>query len=169
MNLAVGTKNQAKVQAAENCWTFGEVKGFKTVSGVNDQPFGHEETKQGAINRAVNAASFFPEAAGIGLEGGVAEMSDGLYICNWGALVVPGFKEPFTASGASFRLPEELAERLREGHELGPLMEAFSRQKNIRQNDGAVGFFTNGRITRAQMFEHIVELLIGQWEYKKNK
>ncbi|WP_404404407.1 DUF84 family protein [Jeotgalibacillus malaysiensis] len=169
MNLALGTTNKAKVQAAEACWNFGEVRGFKTESGVNDQPFGHDETRQGAINRAVNAASCFPEAAGLGLEGGVAEMVDGLYICNWGALTVPGFKEPFTASGASIRLPDELAVPLREGQELGPLMQEFSSQKNIRQHDGAVGFFTNGRITRAQMFEHIVELLIGQWKYEKNK
>ncbi|MDZ5712516.1 DUF84 family protein [Jeotgalibacillus haloalkalitolerans] len=169
MNLAVGTKNKAKVSAAENCWTFGDVLGFKTESGVKDQPFGHEETRQGAINRAINAAALMPGAAGIGLEGGVAETADGLFICNWGALVVPGFKEPFTASGASIRLPEELAGPLREGQELGPLMEQFSRQLNIRQNEGAVGFFTNGRITRAQMFEHIVELLIGQWEYEKSR
>ena len=169
MNLAIGTKNKAKVSAAESCWTFGEVKGFKTESGVSDQPFGHDETRQGAVNRAMNAAACYENAAGLGLEGGVAEMEDGLYICNWGALFVPGFKEPFTASGASIRLPEELAEPLRKGQELGPLMEEYSKQQNIRQHDGAVGFFTNGRITRAQMFEHIVELLIGQWEYKKNK
>lgn len=169
MKLAVGTQNKAKVLAAENCWTFGEVKGFKTESGVKDQPFGHDETRQGAINRAIKAGDLYHGAAGIGLEGGVAETADGLYICNWGALMVPDFKEPFTASGASIRLPEELADPLRKGQELGPLMEQFSKQRNIRQNEGAVGFFTNGRVTRAQMFEHIVELLIGQWEYEKGK
>ncbi|TFD98279.1 DUF84 family protein [Jeotgalibacillus salarius] len=167
MNIAVGTNNKAKVSAVENCWTFGNVKSFQTESGVKDQPFGHEETMQGAINRAKYAAKSYEGAAGIGLEGGVAETANGLYICNWGALYVPGYKEPFTASGASIRLPEELAEPLRNGAELGPIMEQFSKQKNIRQNEGAVGFFTNGRISRARMFEHIVELLIGQWEYAK--
>ncbi|KIL47280.1 hypothetical protein KP77_23850 [Jeotgalibacillus alimentarius] len=169
MNLAVGTVNQAKVSAVKSCWLFGEVKGFKTQSGVKDQPFGHDETRQGAINRAINAAKCFDGAAGIGLEGGVAEHHDGLYICNWGALYVPGIKEPFTASGASIRLPDEIAAPLRNGEELGPLMEQYSKQKNIRQNEGAVGFFTNGRISRSQMFEHIVELLIGQWEYTRGK
>ncbi|MBM7578988.1 DUF84 family protein [Jeotgalibacillus terrae] len=169
MNLAVGTVNPAKVSAVKSCWSFGEVRGFKTESGVKDQPFGHDETRQGAINRAFNAAALFDGACGIGLEGGVTEHQDGLYICNWGALFVPGFKETFTASGAGIRLPDELAAPLRNGEELGPLMEQYSMQKNIRQNEGAVGFFSNGRITRAQMFEHIVELLIGQWEYAKNK
>ncbi|WP_227396584.1 DUF84 family protein [Jeotgalibacillus aurantiacus] len=167
MKAAVGTLNKSKLKAVETAWQIGDVQGFDIPSGVSDQPFGHEETIEGAVNRAKGAAEKLPGAVGIGLEGGVTETPHGLFICNWGALVTPDGREPFIAAGASFRLPDELAEPLRQGEELGPLMRTYSHNKNISQEEGAVGFFTNHRITRDQMFEHILELLIGQWEFSK--
>ena len=62
-------------------------------------------------------------------------------------------------------LPEEIAEKLRSGFELGPVMEQFTSTQNIRQYAGAVGIFTDGLIGRMEMFEHIVTLLIGQVYY----
>jgi inosine/xanthosine triphosphatase len=42
-------------------------------------------------------------------------------------------------------------------------------KEDVRKNKGAIGVFTNGQISRAEMFSHIMRLLIGQYEYRKRK
>ena len=69
----------------------------------------------------------------------------------------------FTAAGAQIVLPEEIAQEIRVGKELGPVMEAYTQRRDIRQHTGAVGIFTQGLVDRQAMFEHIVSLLIGQY------
>ncbi|TDL35460.1 DUF84 family protein [Jeotgalibacillus sp. S-D1] len=173
MIIAIGTENKAKLSAVEQAFkhlaAYSSIKfeGISAPSLVSEQPFDDEETLLGAINRASFAQQSINASIGIGLEGGVVETSNGLYICNWGALCDPLLPEPITAGGARLRLPDQVAEQLREGRELGPVMEEFSQKKEIRQREGAVGLFTNERVTRAAMFSHIVTLLIGQWEYKR--
>ncbi|PPA71680.1 DUF84 family protein [Jeotgalibacillus proteolyticus] len=171
LTIAAGTKNKAKLTAIEHALNQlalqpFEVTGISVPSNVSDQPFGNEETMTGAINRASLARSRSGAKLGLGLEGGVVETSQGLFICNWGALKDERFSAPFVAGGASLPLPEEVARKVRAGQELGPVMEAFSQRENIRQQEGAVGIFTNGRVGRSMMFSHIVMLLIGQWECK---
>lgn len=70
--------------------------------------------------------------------------------------------------GAGLPLPEEIAEGIRAGQELGPLMDLYTNKQNIRHNEGAIGVFTNGLIDRSAMFEHIVLQLIGQWMRQKS-
>ena len=86
-------------------------------SGVSDQPFGDEETRLGAMNRALWASSLKEGAIGIGLEGGVRLLEGQMYLCNWGALVLPDGTK-FTAGGAQIPLPQQLrraVERQRTG------------------------------------------------------
>lgn len=64
-------------------------------------------------------------------------------------------------------MPEEIAVRLRNGEELGPVMDDFSQKKNVRKKEGAIGIFTNGNVTRDEMFLHVMKILIGQYEYGK--
>ena len=87
-------------------------------------------------------------------------------MCNWGALVTNS-GEVFTAMGAGIPLPNEIAEKLRAGAELGPVMDVYTNRKGIRHAEGAIGVFTDGLITRSMMFEHIMSLLIGQYELSK--
>ena len=75
----------------------------------------------------------------------------------------------FSSSGAQFALPEVIAEQLRIGKELGPVMDVYTNTENIRHNQGAIGIFSAGLIDRKEMFEHIVKLLVGQVLFKLNK
>jgi non-canonical (house-cleaning) NTP pyrophosphatase len=86
-------------------------------------------------------------------------------LCNWGALASKNM-EPIIAGGARFLLPYEVADRLRAGEELGPVMDDYAKKENVRKNEGAVGIFTNGLINRSEMFSHIMNLLVGQFYYK---
>ena len=170
MKVVIGTKNPAKINAVRTAFeeydaTFISVD---VPSGVQEQPFTDEETIKGAVNRALSALEKGGGDVGIGLEGGVQEHENGLFLCNWGALAVKG-DAPFVAGGARIPLPDEVAERLRAGEELGPVMDDYTQKENIRKHEGAVGVFTNGRVDRADMFSHVMRLLLGQYEYKYKK
>lgn len=172
MNIMIGSKNPAKTESVREVFQVLSQTQFTNVdvpSGVSEQPFSDEETIKGAVTRAKNALLSSDEAEiGIGLEGGVQETAFGLCLCNWGALVEKG-QPPIIAGGARILLPEEIAQRLRQGEELGPVMDAYAKKNDVRKNEGAVGIFTNGLITRKEMFAHVAKLLLGQFEYRRNK
>ncbi|WP_147532655.1 DUF84 family protein [Bacillus marasmi] len=169
MKIIIGSKNLAKIEAVKQAFTSGhfEYSAIDAPSGVNEQPFSDEETIIGAINRATYALGQEEGQIGIGLEGGVQETSFGLFLCNWGALVTDQDERPIIAGGARILLPEQVASALREGKELGPVMDQFTRKENIRSKEGAVGIFTAGMIDRAAMFTHVTKLLYGQYLYRQ--
>ena len=164
--IALGTKNPAKIKAGQlaSHALSAELISVNVSSGVSEQPFSDEETIEGALNRAKNAMKEAHADFGLGLEGGVVETPYGLFICNWGALVTKD-GDHFISGGARIKLPESVAQELYEGKELGPVMDEYTKKQDIRKSEGAVGVFSNGRITRDRMFEHIIELLVGQYEY----
>lgn len=169
MKVAIGTRNRAKVQAVKDAFTFSESIQFiesAVPSEVSEQPFSDEETMQGAINRAKNALIKEQADIGIGLEGGVMETDEGCFLCNWGALVDQHI-QPIVASGAKIPLPKEIYDELTKGKELGEIMDIYTNQHHVSQNEGAIGIFTNGFVSRKEMFEHILKMLIGQWQYKQ--
>lgn len=168
MNIIVGSNNKAKVNAVRSVFSNEIVIGHAVPSLVSAQPFSDTETKKGAINRATQCASLEPNVVGIGLEGGVMYMEKELYLCNWGALVTDD-KQLYTASGARIRLSKEITKGLENGEELGNLIDDYIQKKNVRNYEGTIGIFTNGLISRKEMFSHVVTLLKGQWEYDKLK
>ncbi|MCF6408826.1 DUF84 family protein [Pseudalkalibacillus salsuginis] len=169
MIVAVGSKNPAKVQAVRLIvetldW---QVEGMDAPSLVSPQPFSDPETRKGAINRA-KACVNSGYKIGIGLEGGVVDSEAGLFLCNWGALVTEKL-DTYVVSGAKILLPKEIGDLVRSGRELGDVMADYTNQKNIRKKEGAIGIFTDGWITREEMFAHIVRLLIGQYQFYKKR
>lgn len=165
MKIAIGTTNKAKVEAveaiAQHYFKNASFSHVKAASEVADQPIGNEETRAGAINRAQNAMVQTNAQLSFGLEGGVVEIADAMYICNWGALTVAD--GTILTRGAQIILPKEIAQEIKAGGELGPIMEQYTKRQDIRQGMGAVGIFTQGLVSRQVMFEHIVSLLIGQY------
>ena len=166
MKIAIGTKNKAKNKAVQSiCLQLMNDPVFISLdvrSNVSEQPFGDEETLQGAKNRAKQACKEEQVHMAFGLEGGVKELNGQLFICNWGVLQTAA-GEQYLAGGAQLPLPQEVALAVRNGEELGPVMERYTNQTGIRHNEGAVGVFTSNIVKRADMFEHIVKLLLGQY------
>ncbi|WAA10089.1 DUF84 family protein [Fervidibacillus albus] len=166
MKIAIGSTNRAKIEAVQRAFSDDIVVSVNVPSGVNAQPFSDEETIRGAIQRAKNALEKTDVHIGIGLEGGVMESPHGLMLCNWGALMSKSDSSPIIAGGARILLPEMISERLRKGEELGPIMDDYCKRTNIRHHEGAIGIFTNGLITRGEMFSHVVLMLKGQYMYR---
>lgn len=164
MNILVGSKNPTKIKAVGSVFSEAQITALDVASDVSLQPLSDEETREGAINRAKRCMEYNDEAVGIGLEGGVMYVSNQLYLCNWGALATPDEKI-FTASGARILLPKEIEVQLKAGLELGEVMDHYAEKTGVRVNEGAIGVFTNQYVLRAEMFEHVVKLLRGQWEY----
>ncbi len=168
MKIKIGSKNPTKINAVSEVFPDASITAFNASSGVSKQPFSDEETMLGAVNRATQCAEVEDIAIGIGLEGGVMYVDSRLYLCNWGALVTPE-GQIFTASGARVALPKELEAGLRDGAELGDLMDRYAEKQAVRTREGAIGIFTNDLVSRQEMFVHVVKLLRGQWEYWSEK
>jgi inosine/xanthosine triphosphatase len=170
MKIIIGSKNPAKIDAVKQVFSMKDFE-FITMnvsSGVSEQPFSDEETVNGAINRATQALVQGDGQIGIGLEGGVQETPFGLFLCNWGALVTSQAEAPIIAGGARILLPDTIAVELRNGAELGPTMDDFTKKQNIGKGKGAIGIFTAGVVNRAEMFSHVTSLLYGQYLYRVN-
>lgn len=162
---AIASNNPAKVNAVsavlEKLQMNFELVPTDADSGVSAQPFSLAETRQGAVNRA-KAALMDRFDLAFGLEGGVYDLEGVLYLCNWGALATKEGRI-YTAAGAQIPLPDSIAGQLRSGRELGPVMDEYANEIGIRHHKGAIGILTAGLINRNEMFEHIVELLAGQF------
>jgi inosine/xanthosine triphosphatase len=166
MEIRVGTKNPAKINAVKDVFTNVEILGLDVSSHVSEQPLSDVETMQGAINRAKECARSKKGVIGIGLEGGVMEIAGQYYLCNWGALVDQE-NHVYTASGARIPLPKEIAVELQRGKELGDIMDEYTEKQGIRKKEGAIGVLTNQQVDRMMMFSHVVQLLKGLYEFNE--
>ena len=153
--VAVGTTNPAKLKPVQS--VFGSVfpgatvLGVSVPSGVREQPIGEEETLLGAVNRAKAALAVVPDAAwGVGLEGGVRYDAHGCWL--FGAVAVVNGTRLEVGRTAELKLPPQVAERIRAGEELGPIMDDLSGVQNTKQKAGTVGFLTNGLLSRADVW-----------------
>lgn len=156
MKVMVGSKNPVKVGAVEEAfekyWPECNVVGVEVNSGVSSQPMSEEETINGAINRA--KASLGNNEYGVGLEGGVCTIQDKMFECAW-ACVARRDEVEGLAGGLYFELPAKIAERIRKGEELGPIMEELMRY-DVKRTKGAIGVFTKGQLDRKSAYVQIV-------------
>ncbi len=156
----VGSKNPVKVAAVEDAFRLYypdcSVVGVEVESGVSAQPMSEEETVKGARQRA-NLALMADSSAkyGVGLEGGVCEIGEKMYECAWVAIVDRDENEGL-AGGLYFELPQKVAEKIRAGGELGPIMDELTGENNVKQKLGAIGMFTKGKLDRTSAYVQIV-------------
>lgn len=151
MRIAVGSENPVKVAATERALDGrfdAEVVPVGVDSGVAEQPRGHPETVAGAENRAVGARDRTDAALGVGIEGGVAafEGTDGCFLVMWAAAT--DGRRVGRGAGPSIRLPGTVADRVRDGAELGPVMDDLLGTEGVARGQGATGALTGGAVDR---------------------
>lgn len=173
--VAVGSTNPTKVKAVEaivsRAFPHARVEPAAVPSGVSEQPLSAGETERGARERAWAALAAVPGARfGIGLEGGVhfparhddddaTARCDVINCC----AVAADDGSVHVAWGVRFPLPPTVGERLRRGEELGPVMDELSGMKDSAKVLGAVGFLSNGLLTRDVMWESAVVCALMPW------
>jgi inosine/xanthosine triphosphatase len=155
VKVLVGSHNRVKLEAAQEAFSnyFGEVEvvGVEVGGGVSGQPVARE-TFEGARNRALGLrkvndeqglhAKFF-----VGIEGGIVEL-----FSRWFALSVMCVMDDMgrTGHGTSpiFELPDSIAQRLLDGSELGDVMDNLTGEQDVKENQGAAGYFSKGIMDR---------------------
>jgi len=161
IKIAIGSTNPVKIAAAEAILRQAFPKAiFVSVgvpSGVSAQPWGDEEARQGALNRARAAQIQSQADYGLGLEGGVKETSVGLMTCAWCALVDAKGQTGY-GGGANILLPARVTALLYQHGELGPAMDALTQEDNTKQGPGAIGILTNGLSNRRTAYEQLVAM-----------
>ncbi|HEX2863257.1 MAG TPA: inosine/xanthosine triphosphatase, partial [Deinococcales bacterium] len=136
-----------------------EVRPVQVPSGVPDQPFGFDETARGAVARAENARRALDAEWGVGLEGGVEEAGGDLWVFGVAALARRDGRVS-CARSAAMPLPPVVAERLRAGEELGPVIDRVSGENGASRGAGAFGFLTRGLVTRPEAWEQAIMMAL---------
>jgi inosine/xanthosine triphosphatase len=168
--IAVGSTNPVKIDAvrmvASRAFPGAEVIGLDSASGVSEQPWGDEETRQGALNRARAVLAAAGSDLGVGLEGGVLETEMGLMTCAW-CVIVDREGRIGVGGGVHVLLPPSVAQALRTGGELGPAMDELSGQHNTKQAQGAVGILTAGLSDRQAAYGQLVAMALAPFVQAK--
>jgi inosine/xanthosine triphosphatase len=158
---AVGSRNPAKLEAvhralarlAPGC----AVESVDVPSGVAAQPFGDEQTRAGAMARARAALHATGADIAFGLEGGVIYEGDAPWLVSWVAAVGSDGRTG-EASGLRMPLPRAAAARLREGAELGDVIDELFDVHLSKQQAGAIGLLTEGFVSRTDAFADLVAM-----------
>ena len=58
--------------------------------------------------------------------------------------------------GHRVQLPDQIIIGLREGRELGDIIDQIMGKKDIKKQEGTIGVLTDGHITRSKMFQDVV-------------
>ncbi|MCX6045365.1 MAG: inosine/xanthosine triphosphatase [Chloroflexi bacterium] len=155
----VGTTNPAKLAAVENAlkqiWPQVKIASVNVDSGVRAQPLSDQEAILGATNRARLALASIDADLGIGVEGNTVEIEQGMFSTAW-VVVVDRVGVIGLGSSGRFLLPEVVTQAVRQGGELGPLMDELTGEQNTKHKQGAVGILTNNLITRSAALETAV-------------
>lgn len=137
-----------------------DVVGVSVSSGVRAQPHDDDEMIAGAVARGSSALLADPAAMyGIGLEGGVAGHDGRLFACAWCAVADRSGAVALACTGR-FELPPAVSRLVRQGLELGEADDLVFGRTNSKQQEGAVGLLTQGRMTRASFYADAVALAL---------
>lgn len=160
MLVAVGTSNPIKVKAVEKVLS----KFFKVSVVMKDvpsevlpQPVGLEMTIKGAVLRARNALNAEGGIElGVGIEAGLIPVPGTIsgYMDQQFVAIVDRKGRVTVGGGPAFECPRSLvAQVLGEGIEVGTAMDELTGIHELGQKQGAIGFFSKGRLDRTSLTE----------------
>lgn len=168
MRIAIGSTNPIKCNATcavvKPLYPDAEFVSLDVPSGVSAQPWGNQETRTGALNRARAAQQQTDADIGVGLEGGVQDSEFGLMTAAW-CVIVDRHGRIGVGGNSSVLLPPSVSEQLRQQRELGTVMDQFVMRQNTRHQNGAIGILTNDLETRQSAYEHIIRLALASFQH----
>ncbi|HEQ1859197.1 TPA: inosine/xanthosine triphosphatase [Providencia alcalifaciens] len=159
--VIAATTNPAKIKAIHLAFdaVFGpgsyQIEDINVDSSVPQQPIGNNETRTGARQRVMASRQVRPEADfWVGIEAGVEDDMTFAWI------VIEHHQIRGESRSASIMIPEKVLAGIREGRELGDEMADLTGIDNIKQQGGAIGFFTNGVLTRTSVYQQALILAL---------
>jgi inosine/xanthosine triphosphatase len=166
MKVAVGSTNPVKIQAVKEVFkeVFGkevEIIGVKADSRVSTQPF-KEDVIKGSVNRAENALKLTDADFGVGIESGVMKFGEKWY--NLGFITIVDRKGNIgTGTSGWFECPSGILKELENGKELGQVISEITGRVDMQRQDGAIGIFTKGKVTRKELYKHGVFMALAKF------
>ena len=168
INLCVGSNNPVKINAAIEAFSlcFSNHKiiaaGMHAPSKVADQPMTEAETRLGAENRALfceeqdtlNAYDFY-----LAMEGGVDTFPEGAATFAY-VTIIDRKGVMTTGRTANLPIPDSIYDQLKNGLELGNIMDERFNTENVKQKGGAIGLFTNQAATRQSIYSQALVLAL---------
>src|SRR3989344_1705067 len=164
--IVVGSENPAKIAAVKAGFEAMfpgeafEIRGVSVASGVADQPMSRQETMLGAMSRAQRALEAVSDAEyAIGLEGGAEELGGKLGAFAWTVIIS---KSGIIGKGETgmFFLPQEVANLVKSGAELGHAMDTVFGVTNSKHSSGATGLLTGDVLKRSEYYRQAVMLAL---------
>jgi inosine/xanthosine triphosphatase len=130
--------------------------GFKSPSGVSEQPMSYKETLLGASNRldyATKEAQRIKAEYVISMEGGVAKRGRKKLV-EFAYILVKEMKTEnrALAKTAEFYVPKPIADIVLEGGEIGPASDKVFGSTNCKQKGGSIAYFTDGITSREDIY-----------------
>ena len=176
MKIAIGTDNPVKIRAVRNVlrrvYPEAQVVSLKVLSHIARQPKGDRQTRRGAANRAHAVRLATRADWGVGIEAGIVENEFGMMTCAW-CVIEDKAGRIGVGGSTNMLLPGEVAERIRNGAELGQAMDELTGIRNVKRKMGAIGVFTRGLSDRQRAYEFIVKLAVARFlwksKYKSNR
>ncbi|PQJ88431.1 MULTISPECIES: inosine/xanthosine triphosphatase [Aliivibrio] len=160
-NVIIASLNPAKIHAVEAAFTQAfptmdfVFEGVSVKSEVADQPMSCIETKRGAVNRVNNAKLLRPKASYyVGLEAGIENTA------TFAWMVIDNGRMVGESRSSSLPLPPMVIAAVKEGKELGHVMDAQFNTENIKQKGGAIGLLTNNLLTRSSVYQQALTLAL---------
>ncbi|MCK4475232.1 MAG: inosine/xanthosine triphosphatase [Methanophagales archaeon] len=162
MKILVGSRNPVKLEATKEAFSkyfdAVEVVGIEVNSKVSNQPI-EDETFAGAKNRAlelkrINEERNFNAEFFVGIEGGIKKLFHRWF--TFGVMCIMDDKGRIGyGTSPFFELPSQITEELLKGKgvvELGDVMDNLIGEKNTKERQGAVGYFTKGVMDRKRYY-----------------
>lgn len=163
--IVIASKNPVKAQATLKAFKrmFPEdafrLNSVSVPSGVGHQPSSDAETLDGATTRARNASREIVNADyWVGIEGGVTQQDGEMAAFAW--VVILSKDQVGKSRTGTFFLPQQVAELIRAGKELGDADDIVFGQANSKQESGAIGLLTRDIVDRTRLYEHGVLLAL---------
>jgi len=154
--VCVGSKNPSKVESVsrviKKLYPDALVLGIDSPSGVSSQPLCDEEGIMGATNRAKYAIEQGCGDLGVGIEGIVEDNSSGTFLRTW-IVTIDRLENSGIGDGGSLLLPSKVAQKVKNGVELGKVMDILIGCSETSKGPGAYGIFTNNMVTRSDALE----------------
>jgi inosine/xanthosine triphosphatase len=152
---AVGSTNTAKVEAVRRTLSrFAPdcvVVAIDVPSGVSDMPLGESAIRAGALARARAALERTDAEIAFGLEGGAILEGERAWLSGHVVALARDGRIGEAAWGRML-LPIAAAERLRNGDELGDVIDDLFGAKESKRHAGAIGLLTDGAVSRTDAF-----------------
>lgn len=171
VKVIIGSTNPVKINAVKKAfikvYPNAEFQGISVSSLVSIQPKSSQESRTGAYNRAKNVLESTTADFAVGLEGGIDDTEIGMMTNAWCCIIERRTATISYGGGMNFHLPEIVAQKIRKGGELGPIMDELIHENNWKEKGGAIEIFTSGLLSRTKAYTRLVEMALTKFVASK--